>query len=397
MAEPRADKLVRKIVIRNRRAVEVRVSDELLDNEWDDFVVAAPDGHHEQTSRWGQVRGHYGWRIVRCILRENGKIVAGVQVQLRPLGRFGNGAYVTYGPCLGAEDPWLADRCIRELKKVLRREGAFLCVVGLPYHGHNLIGVLGRNGFIRKPYHMQPNLQEYTPVIDVTRELDDILAGMSRSTRKNIRRAQNKGVTVVEGGEPDLGTFRRLMLAMCERRKISPNPPQADFFHYLWELFVPRGWVKLFIARVDGEPVSAAIVFLFGGWLREWKVGWSGEHAVCKPNEAMEWAIIQYAHQHGFRYFDFVGIDAQQAKAVLAGTDFRELPLTFSHYKLGFGCEILPLPGAHVYVANPLLRLAMRAGGGKILDSGLAKWMARHFARIARGLFHLDTEEEIKP
>jgi lipid II:glycine glycyltransferase (peptidoglycan interpeptide bridge formation enzyme) len=365
----------------NGRVIEVRVSDDLLDNEWDDFVVAAPDGHHEQTSRWGQVRGRYGWRIVRCVLRENGKIVAGVQAQLRPLGRFGNGAYVTYGPCLGAEDPWLADRCVRELKRMLKRLRIFICVVELPYLGPDLIEALKKNGFIRKPHRLQPHSLEYTTIIDVTRDPEEILAGMRGSTRKNIKAAIDRDVVVVEGGEPDLDTFRRLMLELCERRKISPNPPQADFFHYLWELFVPRGWVKLFIAQADGEPVSAVIAFPFRNWFRAWKIGWSGEHRNLKPNEALFWAMIRYAHQHGFRYFDFVGIDAQQAKAVLAGTALRDLPPSHSVFKLGFGGQIWEMPGAFCYFPNPLLRLALSATRGKILDSELIRRMTGRFSR----------------
>ena len=37
--------------------------------DWDAFVESFPDGHHEQTSLWGQVRKRHGWNIGRIIVR----------------------------------------------------------------------------------------------------------------------------------------------------------------------------------------------------------------------------------------------------------------------------------------------------------------------------------------
>ncbi len=79
-------------------ALSVEFSDQSRDDAWDEFVESLPDGHHEQTSLWGQVRAQNGWDISRVLVREKAAIVAGAQMQIRPFKRFGKMAYVTYGP-----------------------------------------------------------------------------------------------------------------------------------------------------------------------------------------------------------------------------------------------------------------------------------------------------------
>jgi peptidoglycan pentaglycine glycine transferase (the first glycine) len=355
------------------RVFDVCWSDEPNDPVWDDFVVSTPHGHHEQTSLWGQVRACYGWSIARYSLRENGSIIGGAQVQVKPVGRIGKGAYITYGPCAGTEDPLVSNICIAELKTFLKRLGVMMAVVGLPYDGHGLVAPLGKSGFIRKPTRLDPHFLETTLVIDLTQEHQEILAAMRASTRKNIKSTARKGITVVEGDARDIETFRTLMVALCERRKTPPNPPQADFFHRLWENFNPRGWIKLFIAMFGEEPVSAAIAIPFGDWFRVWKIGWSGQHGTLKPNEAIWWAMIQYARETGHRHFDFVELDPVQIKAMREGRITEPLQGNVTFFKLGFGGEIKELPGAYLYFVNPILRTVVKLGLSRFLDSGAAR------------------------
>jgi peptidoglycan pentaglycine glycine transferase (the first glycine) len=363
----------RKLIKHRDRAFEVSWSDELNDPEWDDFVVSAPDGHHEQTSLWGQVRAHYGWKVARYTLKEQGRIIAGAQAQLRPIGRFGNIAYITYGPCLNTEEDLVVEICLTEFKRFLRGLGAIFTAVGLPYDAHGLINKMQAIGFLLKPHQLHPHFLEATLVIDLTKQPEEILAGMRSSTRRNIRHALRRGITVVEGDTPDIGTFREVMLALCKRRGITPNPAQADFFQRLWNIFKPRGWIKLFIAMYRQEPVSAAIAFPFKEWFRVWKVGWSGEYGNLKPNDAMWWEMIQYAQRSGHRYFDFVEIDPDQVRAGSSGD--------VTSFKLGFGGEIKVLPGAYCYFSNPLVRLALRGWGGKFLDSRMVQGLTKIYSK----------------
>lgn len=365
----------------NGRDFEVCWSDESFDPEWDDFLVSVPDGHHEQTSRWGQVRARYGWKVVRLTLKENGKIIAGVQVQIRPISRFFNGAYITYGPCIGTDEELVTEACIDEFKMFLQGLRVIYAVVGLPYDAYGIVPQMTKKGFLRKPSRLPPHFLEATVVLDLGKPVDDIMGAMRSRTRRNVRSALTRGIQVVEGKEEDIDTFRKLMFAICERRGIKPNPPQTDFFHHLWKAFNTQGWIKLFLAKNNQVPVSAAVAFSFRDWFRVWKVGWTGEDGNLKPNEAMWWEMIQYAQRTGHRHFDFVEVDINQAKAIL---DRKENDLAIDNvtsFKLGFGGDVKLLPGAYCYFSHPAIRMAMKWGLIKFLDSNLVIKLAQKYAR----------------
>ena len=354
------------------RTIEVSWSEEPLAPAWDEFVESLPTGHHEQTSLWGQVRARYGWEVGRVVLTENGQIVAGAQILLRPVGPFARWAYVTYGPCLLRPDPLVEGLVLTELCHLIKRLGAVFLILGLPYESCYSKSQLRLAGLERKPLRLPPHFLEATVVVNLAQPSEVILSQMRRNTRRNIRHAAENGVQVVLGDKRDIATFHRLMLALCERRKTSPNPPQEGFFQLLWSNFAPKGWVRVFLAMHRQEPVSAALAFTFGDWFRVWKVGWLGPRADLKPNEAMWWHMMQYAKQEGFRNFDLVSLDPIQARALLDGKAPHSVIDSVSYFKLGLGGDIKLLPGAYLYFPNPLIRMAMRFGLAKCLGSTLA-------------------------
>ncbi|HTX22415.1 MAG TPA: GNAT family N-acetyltransferase [Candidatus Aquilonibacter sp.] len=363
------------------RPLSIECQDQRQDDAWDEFVVSSPDGHHEQTSLWGQVRNQFGWEIRRILIRENGKIVAGAQIQIRSLRRFGRLAYVVFGPCLNAPDPILENAVIAGLVRHARLLGVRFMVVGLPYGGHYLAPRLMAAGFQLKPSGFPPQFLEATAVINLSSETEQIISAMRRSTRRNIRHSLKKGISVVEQGGEGLKEFHGLMLALCKRRKTTPNPAEINFFIELWQRFRPKGWIRLFFAMNGQEPVSAALAFTFGDWFRVWKVGWSGQHGNLKPNEALWWQMILWARQNGFRFFDFVEINSEEAKRLVNSSGDGNGFETVTTFKLGFGGESKFLPGAYYYVFNPALRRLFRCGLGYWIKSPGFRKLANPFIR----------------
>ena len=339
------------------------------DRAWDDFVASLPDAHHEQTSLWGSVRASIGWSVARVVVEERGAIIAGAQVQLQSVGRFGRWAYITFGPCVAGDDPLVEHVVMTEIKDSLRRQGAFYLLVQLPYDAHRLAGRLQQSGFIRPPRALAPFYMQATLVVDLAREEERLLAEMRPSTRHHVRQGLKRGITVVQGEERDLDVFWELMRALCARRKTAPNPSHPDFFRLLWKEFSPRGWVNLFLAKHQGEPVAAALAFPFGNWFRVWKVGWSGEHGELRPNQLMWWELIRHARRQGYRHFDFVNIDLAQPGISSSPNLLEPSPNGVTSFKLGFGGTIKMLPGAYCCFLPPLLRAAMRIGLVRLLDS----------------------------
>ena len=367
------------------RPLAIEFQDQLQDDAWDEFVESLPDGHHEQTSRWGQVRAKNGWEVCRILVRENGRIVAGTQMQTRSLRRLGKMAYITYGPCLRSHDPILENAMVAGLKERARLMGVRFMVVGLPYDGHYLVPAFVAAGFRHKPMQFPPRFLEATAVINLAQDQEQMIAAMRRRTRRNVRESLKRGILVVEQNGDGILEFYKLMLALCQRRNTTPNPGRVGFFLELWERFRPKGWIRLFFAMHGSEPVSAAIAFTFGDWFRVWKVGWSGQHGNLKPNEALWWQMILSARKDGYRHFDFVEINPEEARRMASGDTDGESVETVTSFKLGFGGGSQFFPGAYFYVFNPVLRKLFRYGVGRWLDSpAMLKVAAPFLNRISR-------------
>jgi hypothetical protein len=365
---------------------QLRVSSGPQDAAWDDFVARCPGGHHEQTSRWAQVKACYGWESMRVLRSRDGQIVAGAQVLVRPFSRWGRIGYVTRGPLVS--DPALVPAVVHDLHAAARRARLTYLAVVPPYNGHAFVPAFEALGFWRKPDVIPPSgLMTATLLLDLTDELDSMLARMRRKTRQHLRRGQREGVVVREGVERDVETFRELMWALCLRRGTSPSPPQRDFFANVWKFLHPAGLVKLFVAELGGQPVSALLTFAFGDAVRAWKIGWAGDHGDQSPNEVVYWEAIRWAKRQGYRLFDFVWIEDDLARTLLRGDPVRwDVADGMSFFKVGFGGvpTLLPAPCCNFY--NPMLRAVLKVGGRHVIGSTtFARLAGRLWGGLARG------------
>jgi hypothetical protein len=142
------------------------------------------------------------------------------------------------------------------------------------------------------------------------------------------------------------------------------------------------------VAEFDEKPIAAGIVFPFGETVRIWKVGWSGEHAECSPNNVLYWEAIKWAKVHGYRYFDFVWIDLRCAEALIRGETIpsRTAEEAMSFFKIGFGGQAVLVPETCCKFYHPLARFFLRSGGRRLLASEMATRAAsRLWNKAGRG------------
>jgi hypothetical protein len=137
-------------------SLTVRMSRGGCDPDWDSFLDRCPGGHHEQTSLWGEVKGCYGWLPLRIVVSRGNRIVGGVQLLIRSLGRWGRIGYIARGPSAVYSDPELIDFIIAQLDRAAVREKLAYLVVMPPYNGRVFEPGLIRLGFRRKPNHLHP-------------------------------------------------------------------------------------------------------------------------------------------------------------------------------------------------------------------------------------------------
>lgn len=332
---------------------DVRISTMADDPAWDAFLTALPGGHHTQTSLWARVKSSMGWQAVRVVIERQGDVVGGAQILYRRLPAVGALGYVSRGPVLrDADDVALGARILDEIEDVTRELGIRHLTVQPTGSTDETPPFLTGRPYLPSDTQVAPRA---TTLVDVTPEPDEILAAMSSKTRYNIRLSGRRSVTVREGDATDIGVYHRILVATASRQGFEAAPRR--YFDAMWDVLAPAGHVRLCLGEIDGTPVSGQLAVAFGDTVVNKLSVWSGEGGRDRPNEALQWATIQWAHAHGFRRYDLEGLELDAAHAVLRG---EPLPTSRSQsvtsYKLGFGGEVVVMPCARVWIRNPAAR-----------------------------------------
>jgi lipid II:glycine glycyltransferase (peptidoglycan interpeptide bridge formation enzyme) len=370
--------------VRQDGAWQLRISHEAEHPEWDAFLERTPGGHHAQASLWAQAKGCQGWKSARVLVTQTGRIVGGAQMLMRALPLVGAIGYLPKGPiCAVDEDLSLSRLVLRELHGLARACRVRCLILQPPNNGEALARRLPDWGFspsaIRLP---QPTA---TALLDLDRDPETLLAAVHPQTRYNIRLGLRRGVVVRQGTAADVPLYCRLMAATGQRQGFAPEP--EAYVAELYRLLAARGWCALFIAEYQGEPVSAALAICFGDTVYYKRGAWSGAQGRHRPNEVLQWEMILWARSKGYRQYDFEGIDAGVARALLRGESPDLTGQTVSSFKLGFGGRVVLFPEIFARVYDPVLRWGWNRVLPKVLVLPLAmRMLTKRFTGAGRPL-----------
>lgn len=336
----------------------------IRDPAWDDFLAQLPCGRQPQSSLWAQVKLRQHCHGYRILAERHGAFIGGAQVLVRQVLKLGTVGVVAHGPALWRHDEALATQMIDRLIDAGRHHHLMSLVIQPP-PGAGYIEPL----LISRQFHVSPAAAApcASTVLDLSSDLDTLMAGMRRQTRQNVRRSLRDGIVVTRGTRDDLETFYAVHSASSERQGFSTY--SADYFLALWDLLEPEGSIALFIGSWQAHPVSTLLVTTFGKRVYAKFSGWTGAEHERRPNEAVFWHAIMWAKESGYRWFDFEGFDRRDAVAIL-NTDTMpdEWHNTSSFFKYGFGGELQLYPQAYHLVFNPLLRWAINQVGLPLLS-----------------------------
>jgi peptidoglycan pentaglycine glycine transferase (the first glycine) len=346
----------------------VEWSEEVENPQWDQFVAGHPGGDHVQTNLWARLKNTQGWKATRLIVYDGERIAAGAQMLYRrtTMGCFG---YVVKGPLFADENLGLTELVMAELREAQREHRIHFLAVQPAITDTQMEARLIDWEYDASPIEVASTA---TLCLDLTPSTDDLLAAMRRETRYGIRRSAREGITVRMGTRGDLPIFLDLLGYTGERQGFSTYP--LDYYQQMWDLFAPPGYLQLFIAEYEDEPVSAATVIAFGSTVIGKQRGWSGQHSKRRPNEGLDWAMIQWAKAQGYRSFDLGGVNREAARLLLADAplpdEYKQGPLT---YKLGFHGDIALYPRCYARLANPFLQSITRLATQHMASTPLVK------------------------
>lgn len=326
----------------------IEVVRDLSRDQWRRVVAEQPTGtvFHtpEMADVFARARGHRPelWAAV-----EGGEVLAlltPVRVSVGPdAARFLATRAIAYGGVLrvpGADGQAGVDRLLAAYERhvddsVLFTELRHLADVG------DLAPVLAAHGYDHEPH------LDY--LIDLDRPADDVLAGFSRSTRKQVRRGVRQGRVVVgdvttPGGldewyEVLAGTYRTARVPLADR----------SLFDAAFAVLQPAGMARFVIARVDDACVAASVELAHGEVLFGWYGGVDRDYGALTPNELLMWDVLRTGVEEGRRVYDF------------GGAGHPDEPYGVRDFKAKFGGTLVDLGRDTRVHARVRLRLA-RAG-----------------------------------
>ncbi len=343
--------------------------------DWDGFTQQHAHGHLLQSSGWGALKAHVGWEVQRRLVVGPHGPQAGAQLLIRR--RLGlSAAYVPRGPLLSgdqASDQLLLaalDRVARRARAVfLRLEPNLL---ESDPRADRLHSELLLNGFRPAP-PLQPHS---TVMLDLAPAPEQLLAAMTKGHRADIRRAAREGVRVRVGNtQADLDAFYTIMEQTGRRAEFGIH--SRAYYQAVWQLFraTPHGeCAQLLLAERDGATLAVALIF---GWAGAglYLYGGSTEQGLKSgANHALQWHALRWAHDRGWRRYDFWGVPDQFGRAATVADDIERARLEEEakhdpmygvfRFKKGFGGQVVRfLPAYDRVYLPPLYTLWQRRFG----------------------------------
>jgi peptidoglycan pentaglycine glycine transferase (the first glycine) len=325
-------------------------------DQWNSLIGQLPYAHILQSWEWGAFKQEtIGWIPQRIAYSKDGQIVAGTSLLTRKM--FGlQVMYVPKGPAMDYSDSDLVEAVLSDLQK--RAKGALWLKIdpdvvggyGVPDTeedqpqavGKAVIQQLQARGWTFSDDQVQ---FRNTITLDLSPDEETLLMQMSQNTRRKVRTAEKKGVTVRAGTEDDLPTLYQLYKLTGERDNFLIRPP--DYYEKAWRDFIRAGLAHVLIAEADGEAIAHVILFHFGRTCWYFYGASSNEERNRMPNYLLQWEAMGWAKANGYTIYDMWG----------APDDFNEADSMWGVYefKRGFRGEVTRYIGAWDYMPNKLL------------------------------------------
>jgi len=330
---------------------------------WNSLIASLPGAHLLQTWQWGQVKSQFGWQpFHRTWQNDQDRTVAAALVLQRSLVFRGVNfhskvLYVPKGPLCNWEDSSIRRQVLDDLVYLSKEQGAIFIKIdpdvrigtgisGQPEEKDDALGQAVVADLYKNGWHFSSEQIQFrnTIIIDLKPNLNEILSAMKQKTRYNIRLAERKGVTIRLGKPTDLPLLYRMYAETSTRDGFVIR--EEEYYQSIWSTFIQGRMADVLIAEIEGEMISALVLFHFAS--KAWYLyGMSNPvHREKMPNHLLQWEAIKRAKAEGCTAYDLWG----------APDVFNEDDSLWGVYRFkdGFGGQVVRHIGAWDLPVKPM-------------------------------------------
>jgi CelD/BcsL family acetyltransferase involved in cellulose biosynthesis len=278
---------------------------DLPDACWREFVATHPAGNVFHTPEMFQVFAATDGHQPECWAAADGNQIQALLLPVRitvqgRLPKFFTTRAVGFGSVLCAPGK-TGKQALADLLQAYRRStgrGLLFTELRNLHELGDLHAILHQEGF-----HYQDYL-DY--LIDLSRPPEQIWKEVDKNVRTNVRKAQKLGVVVEEVNElAQIQDLYGVLSAVYKRIQVPLAP--ISLFESAFRLLSPKGMATFYVARLDGQAIAAAARLLYKDMIFAWYAGARSEYAQYKANDLLNWSIIEWGAQNGYRCFSFGG------------------------------------------------------------------------------------------
>ena len=304
--------------------MEVIKADVQNKTAWNEFIRHnyPPVGAFMQTWEWGEFQKALGKKAERYFLTDKNELSAAFTLvhHALPLGL--SYGYAPRGPVIAAgfsQEKNLVE-AFKTIKDWAQKNLSHLLFLRLEPPASPINSGLKQHGFFTPPYYIQPR---FNHAVILDSEEEEILKSFHPSTRANIRKAGNRGVTVEIKSRMDADDYQQFFAMAREtiQRNSGKNAyPSPPYFHALIKSvpFLSKTSDKnslslgAFYGYQHGEPAAAHFVLFFGDTATYLYGASFSDKLNSKVSTYLHWRAMQEAQRRGFRYYDLGGIDEKR-------------------------------------------------------------------------------------
>lgn len=275
---------------------------------WNTFVTQCSPNTFLHSWEWGQVQKALGERVKYLGWFSPASELAGVALVITVNARRGRHYLIPHGPLVG-NSAALAD-VLTEIIVYLKASAqpdhiVALRVAPLVETSPQSQAVFAAHGFRPAPLHLHAEL---TWVLDIDRSADELLAGMRKTTRQAIAKAQKAGVTTEIITDPAASLQRFWPLYEQTRQRHG---------FVLWPKKMVQAQLKIFgrsnhvfsvVARYKNQDRAAAILPHFGDTAFYYHGASATSPSSVPATQLLQWAAIQEGKRRGAFHYNFWGV-----------------------------------------------------------------------------------------
>jgi lipid II:glycine glycyltransferase (peptidoglycan interpeptide bridge formation enzyme) len=327
--------------------------------EWSQMLDLFDDANFYQTWSYGAVR--WGEKsLSHLVLKRGGDVLGMAQLRIVRPTRFNFGmAYLRWGPLFERRgrpvDPEVADNMARALEEeYIDKRKLFLRILPNAFVGSPRAAVIQSAFREFTPEPLDADNTDRTLVLDLEPSIDELCRKLEKKWRNQLTSSQKKGLNVVAGTRSEEYRIFCQIYKQMRKRKAFETAVDIEEFGRMQETLPKPQRMRILLSQDKGTPVAGLVASAMGDSAVYLLGATSDEGLNSKGAYLLQWTLIKWLKENGFRWYDLGGINPERNPGVY-------------HFKKGLSgvdiCRVGPMVACRSVVSSAIVRTSLAMQG----------------------------------